>query len=75
MKNFYLFIFYFFFWGGGGGVTEKQYRGGNYLKRGAWTICRFKGGLARKKGAGIVDTPMHTMMLSVFTNRPIYRLE
>ena len=29
---------------------KNQYRGGNCLKRGAWTVCRFKGGLARKGG-------------------------
>ena len=23
---------------------------GNCLKRGVWTVCRFKGGLARKRG-------------------------
>ena len=38
--------------GAGGGVTKKQYRGGGIgLKRGAWTICRFKrGGLGKKEG-------------------------
>ena len=25
------------------GLTKNQYRGGNCLKRGAWTVCRFKG--------------------------------
>ena len=50
-------------------------RGGRFTKNhieeeglakgeGAWTVCRFKGGLARKKGVlfwggGEVDTPMH----------------
>ena len=40
---------------------------GDCLKRGAWTVCRFKGGgggLARKRGVVFlrgVDTPMHTM--------------
>ena len=32
---------------------------------GAWTVCRFKGGLGKKAGSGVfeglVDTPMHTM--------------
>ena len=39
-------------------------------KKGAWTVCRFKGGLGKKEGDGIfegggggVDTPMHTMLL------------
>ena len=42
--------------------------GGGWLKRGVWTICRFKGGggVGKKKGVflrggGGVDTPMHTM--------------
>ena len=43
---------------------KNQYRGGDCLKRGAWTVCRFKGSLARKRrwcfGEG-VDTPMHIM--------------
>ena len=28
---------------GGGGHKKKQYIGGNCLKRGAWTVCQFKG--------------------------------
>ena len=37
--------------GGGGGNKKKEYiYGGNCLKRGAWTVCRFKrGGLAKKE--------------------------
>ena len=38
---------------------------GNCLKRGAWTVCRFKRGLSKKKGMVFVsegvDTPMHTI--------------
>ena len=37
---------------------------GGLPKRGAWTVCRFKGGLARKRGVVFlrgVDTPMNTM--------------
>ena len=30
---------------GGGGVTKNQCIGGDCLKRGAWIVCRFKGGL------------------------------
>ena len=30
---------------------KNHYRGGDCLKRGAWTVCRFKGGLG-KKGFG-----------------------
>ena len=38
--------------------------GGDCLKRGAWTVSRFKRGLARKRVwffLSGVDTPMHTM--------------
>ena len=40
-----------FFWDGEGGVSQKnQYVGGNCLKMGAWTVCRFKGvGLEKKR--------------------------
>ena len=42
---------------------KNQYRGGHWLKRGTWTVCQFKRGLARKWWffEGGVDTPMHTM--------------
>ena len=38
-----------------GGSPKKQYRGGNCLKRGAWTFCRFSGwvgGLGKKEEGG-----------------------
>ena len=35
---------------GGGGFTKKQYKGGNCLKRGAWTVCRLKEGLGENEG-------------------------
>ena len=45
-----------------GGVHKYM---GNCLKRGAWTVCRFKRGLGKKKGVVFVcegvDTPMHTI--------------
>ena len=41
-------------------------RGGDCPKRGAWSVCIFKGGLGTKEGVvflrGWVDTPMHTMI-------------
>ena len=49
------------------GLTKNQYRGGNCLKRGAWTVCRFKGETWQERGGGVfeegegVDTLMHTM--------------
>ena len=51
--------------GGWGGVTKNQYIEENCLKRGAWTVRKSKGGLA-KRGRGCflgvrVDTQMHTM--------------
>ena len=49
-----------------GGFIKKQYIGGNCLKRRAWTVCKFKGGLLKKRGVmflkGGVDTPIHTMI-------------
>ena len=47
---------------------KNLYRGGDCLKRGAWTIFRFKGGegLGKKEGGsvfeGVVDITMHTMI-------------
>ena len=32
-----------------GGFTKNQYIGDDYLERGAWTVCRFTRGLARKR--------------------------
>ena len=43
---------------GGGVVPEKPiYREGDFLKRGAWTVCRFKGGggLGKKEGGGVFE--------------------
>ena len=34
-----------------GWSQKKQYIGRNCLKRGAWTVCRFKGGGLAKKSA------------------------
>ena len=45
---------------------QKQYIGGNCLKREAWTVCRFKGSLVKKRGwiflGGRWGAPMHTMI-------------
>ena len=48
------------------GFTKNQYRGGDCLKIGAWTVYQFKGGGLGKKAEsgileGLVDIPMHTM--------------
>ena len=49
---------------------KNQYIGGNCLKKGAWTVCRFKGGggLGEKEGVVFVFegglTPVHTMLSS-----------
>ena len=32
------------------GFHEKPISRGDCLKGGAWTVCKFKGGLARKRG-------------------------
>ena len=34
----------------GGGVHETPIQREGLPKKGAWTVCRFKGGLARKRG-------------------------
>ena len=49
-----------------GGFTKKQYRGGDCLKRGAWTVCQYiRGGLGKKEGGGVFEgwliPPMRTM--------------
>ena len=39
-----------------GGFPKIQLIGGNFLKRGAWTVSRFKGGGAwQKRGRGIFE--------------------
>ena len=50
---------------------KNQYIGEITWKEGAWTVCKFKGGLTKKSGCsflgerrGGVDTPMHTMVIS-----------
>ena len=52
------------FKGGWGGPRKTIYRG-NCLKRGTWTVCRFRGrGLDEKEGVVFlrsVNTPMHIM--------------
>ena len=52
-----------------GGSRKTNIEEGDCLKRGAWTVCWFKGGgLARKmgvvflRGGGGGDTLMHTMV-------------
>ena len=32
------------------GFMKNQYRGGDYLKGGAWTVWKFKRGLGKKRG-------------------------
>ena len=59
------------FWG-----SLKNPIEGDFLKRGTWTVCRFRGeggrgGLARKRLTMFlrgVDTPMHTMVRRQFAN-------
>ena len=49
-----------------GGFHKKPIKRRDCLKRGAWTVYRFKGGLVKKEGVVFfegVDTPMHTMLL------------
>ena len=40
------------------GVMKNRYIGGMPKKRGAWTVCRFKGeerGLTKKEGGGVFE--------------------
>ena len=50
MKNVNIFEVHWKIWHLGGGVLESQYIGGIAYKGGAWTVCCFKGSLARKRG-------------------------
>ena len=36
-------------------LHENQYTGGGCLKRGAWSVCRFKKGLGKKRGDGVFE--------------------
>ena len=52
---------------------KNQYIGGDCLKRGAWTVCRFKRGLARKqKGRGGIFEgeliPLYTLCYKISPN-------
>ena len=51
-----------------GGDNEKPIQKWELPKKGAWTVCRFKGSLARKRGLVFlrrgVDTLMDTIVLS-----------
>ena len=58
---------------GGGGGERGVGIGGHCLKGGgAWTVYRFIGGLARKRGCseGEVDTLMHTMGVLKWKHKP-----
>ena len=59
MKNFNILGFTDF-GRGGGAVMKNQYRGGDCLKRRAWTVCQFQGGAAWKETLeyGIGAQPM-----------------
>ena len=67
MKNFNIFGVYWNmqFSRVGRESRKTNMKRGDCLKRWAWTVCWFKGGLLRKREGGflrrVVDTPMHTM--------------
>ena len=50
------------------GAHEKPIQRKDCLKRGAWTVCRFKAGLGKKEESGVfkggwrVDTSMHNVL-------------
>ena len=37
-----------------GEIQEKTYLGGDYLKKGAWTVCRLKG-CGKKEVGGVFE--------------------
>ena len=56
---------------------KSQYTGGNCLKKGAWTVCRFKGWLGKKEREvffGGVDIPKHTMSKNLITFNSVLKL-
>ena len=55
MKNFNILGVHWKIWFLGGGLTKNQYRGDELPKKGAWTVCRFKGGLGKKDGGGVFE--------------------
>ena len=64
MKNFNILGVRWKIWLLGGDVHEKQYRGGGLPKKGAWTVCQFKGELGKREGVVFlsgVDNSMNTM--------------
>ena len=40
---------------GGREFTKNRYRRDDCLKSGAWKVCRFKGGLGKKRGGGVFE--------------------
>ena len=67
---------------GGGVSTENQYLGGRFLKKRAWTICKFKGGLSGKEEGGVFYTreggwypnKHYEFKKEYFIKRTIYKL-
>ena len=57
MKNFNILGIHKKIWLLGGEFMKNWYRRGDCLKRrgGAWTVCRFKGGLGKKEGGGVFE--------------------
>ena len=47
---------------------KKQYIGGNCLKRGAWAVCRFKGGGGGLGGAWRKKHNTHKVTIDMFPN-------
>ena len=57
MKNFYVLGVHWKIQLLGGDSQKNNIEGrlGDCLKRGAWTVCRFKGGLGKKEGVGVFE--------------------
>ena len=57
MKNFNVLGVHWKIWllRGGGGSRRTNIEGGDCLKRGAWAVCWFKGGLGKKEEGGVFE--------------------
>ena len=74
MKNFNIFGVHQTVWLSGGGSQKTR---GGLPKKGAWTVCRFRGHLAKEKGVVFLrgaHIPMHTMELGALPRKEFFWL-
>ena len=75
MKNFNILGVHWTIWFLGGWFTKNQ--GGGLPKKGDWTVCRFRGCLAREEGVVFLrgaHTPMCTMELGALPQEEYFWL-